>query len=69
MATNIFNLIRDKCLDLGGGQSPGNYPICVVEKKVAEKKSNTQEKKTRKYISVTKKEISLSPKKKQENTV
>jgi hypothetical protein len=35
-------------LDLGGGQSPGNYPICVVEKKVAEKKSNTQEKKNEK---------------------
>ncbi len=39
---------RDKCLDLGGGQNPGNYPICVVEKKVAEKKSNTQEKKNEK---------------------
>lgn len=24
-------LYLDKCLDLGGGQNPGNYPICVVE--------------------------------------
>lgn len=23
---------NDKCLDLGGGSNPGNYPICVIEK-------------------------------------
>ncbi len=23
---------NDKCLDLGGGKNPGNYPICVIEK-------------------------------------
>jgi hypothetical protein len=39
---------KDKCLDLGGGQNPKDYPICVVEKKVAEKKSNIQEKKNEK---------------------
>ena len=27
---------QDKCLDLGGGQNPGNYPICVVEKEAGE---------------------------------
>ncbi len=25
----------DHCLDLGGGQNPGNHPICVVEKAAA----------------------------------
>jgi hypothetical protein len=25
----------DQCLDLGGGQNPGNHPICVVEKAAA----------------------------------
>lgn len=23
---------QDVCLDLGGGQNPGNHPICVVER-------------------------------------
>ena len=23
---------NDICLDLGGGQNPGNYPICVIER-------------------------------------
>ncbi|MGM8887269.1 MULTISPECIES: hypothetical protein [unclassified Psychrobacter] len=23
---------HDICLDLGGGQNPGNYPICVIER-------------------------------------
>lgn len=23
----------DTCLDLGGGQNPGNYPICVIDAK------------------------------------
>jgi hypothetical protein len=27
---------KDKCLDLGGGQNPGNYPICIVEGKITE---------------------------------
>ncbi|HBM1073547.1 hypothetical protein HA117_20510 [Acinetobacter baumannii] len=22
---------QDICLDLGGGQQPGNHPICVIE--------------------------------------
>ena len=23
---------NDICLDLGGGQNPGNYPICVIDR-------------------------------------
>ncbi|WP_199903447.1 hypothetical protein [Neisseria wadsworthii] len=23
----------DLCLDLGGGKQPGDYPICVIERK------------------------------------
>jgi hypothetical protein len=23
---------NDVCLDLGGGQNPGHYPICVIER-------------------------------------
>lgn len=23
---------NDLCLDLGGGQNPGDYPVCVIEK-------------------------------------
>ena len=28
-------LYDDRCLDLGGGQNPGQYPICVVEQQDA----------------------------------
>ncbi len=27
---------EDLCLDLGGGQNPGGYPICVIEKMAGE---------------------------------
>jgi len=24
-------IYEDKCLDMGGGRNPGNYPICVID--------------------------------------
>jgi hypothetical protein len=27
---------NDVCLDMGGGKFPGEYPICVLEKKVSD---------------------------------
>ena len=29
---------EDLCLDLGGGRNPGNYPICVLDKNVADER-------------------------------
>lgn len=25
-------LTEDRCLDLGGGRNPGNYPVCVLNR-------------------------------------
>lgn len=34
-AGSVFQSMRyeDLCLDLGGGRNPGQYPICVVERR------------------------------------
>lgn len=37
MRTQAY-LYEDLCLDLGGGKHPGNYPICVLDKNVADER-------------------------------
>ena len=37
MRTQAY-LYEDLCLDLGGGKNPGNYPICVLDKNVADER-------------------------------
>lgn len=32
------HLYEDLCLDLGGGKNPGNDPICVLDKNVADER-------------------------------
>lgn len=37
MRTQAY-LYEDLCLDLGGGKNPGSYPICVLDKNVADER-------------------------------